>query len=82
MYPCRFDLMREDLPPPPAVAKEIARLETGLAAASVPHEFWRYDLPRDPRLDAIRAYNRGVEIWNRLSETEQQAHDRYARREN
>lgn len=78
-YPCRFDPMPEPGEPAPHIAREIAALEAAMTAADVPHRFWRYDLPKDGRLDGIRAHNRGVELWNNLPAEMQRRIDSFCR---
>jgi hypothetical protein len=78
MRTSRFDPMPEPSEPIPQVAAMLASARAELTAAGVPEKFWRLDLPADPRLPGIRAYNRGVAYWNALSVEDQRRVDKYA----
>ena len=72
-----FERMSETLPPLPAIAKQLEELREGLTRAGVPEKFWRYALSKDPRLDGIRAYNRSVDYYNRLSPDDRKRGERF-----
>lgn len=60
--------------------KQLDELRANLTKAGVPQEFWRYDLPPDPRVAGIMAYNRGVDHWNKKAPQEQERIDRIGTR--
>ena len=78
-YPVRFALMPQPLAPIPSVAAQIAEARAGLVGARIPERFWRMDLPPDPRLPGILAYNRGVAYWNKMSAAGQMRVDSFAK---
>jgi hypothetical protein len=76
-YPCRFDRLPD--PPPPPAGEERAREESRRAMTQlvIPERFWMYKRYDDPRLPSIRAYNRGVALWNSMNAIEQRHVDSF-----